>query len=81
MEVRVLFFASIREAAGVKGVTVTLEAGNSTDHLKEALSAQFPQLREPLSTITLAVNKSYVFNATTLHNGDEVAFLPPISGG
>lgn len=81
MEVKVLFFASIRELAGVKDATFALEEGSTTAHLKEQILAQFPQLRSALDTITMAVNKAYVLHAVPLKSGDEVALLPPISGG
>lgn len=81
MEVKVLFFASIRELAGVKEVSVRIEEGSTTAQLKEAVAEQFPQLQTALENITMAVNQAYVLEAVALNSGDEVAFLPPISGG
>src|SRR5690242_5914046 len=81
MDVKVLLFASLRELAGVRELVVHLEEAATTSDLKLAVAAQLPVLANGMQNITLAVNKAYVLEAVQLKNGDEVALLPPISGG
>ncbi len=48
--------------------------------LKEGLFNKYPKLRG-LSTLSIAVNNKYATNETIVHNQDEVALIPPVSGG
>lgn len=75
------FFASCREAVGIGGMTIELEEGANTAQLLEVVIKKFPQLSSQLQDISLAVNKMYIETDVVLNDGDEVAFLPPISGG
>ena len=58
-----------------------LADGASTSALLEALLQQYPQLEHLLPRCALAVNGSYVQEEEALADGDEVAVLPPMSGG
>eukprot|EP00586_Coscinodiscus_wailesii_P023664 CAMPEP_0172495824 /NCGR_PEP_ID=MMETSP1066-20121228/78245_1 /TAXON_ID=671091 /ORGANISM="Coscinodiscus wailesii, Strain CCMP2513" /LENGTH=94 /DNA_ID=CAMNT_0013267777 /DNA_START=151 /DNA_END=435 /DNA_ORIENTATION=+ len=89
--VKVLLFASAREAAGnVSSIDCTLEKNDNqiadTALLRRTLASQYPKLA-PLVTnednLTLAVNEEYVpvGEVIGLKNGDTVALIPPISGG
>mmetsp|Transcript_9535 Transcript_9535/g.31372 ORF Transcript_9535/g.31372 Transcript_9535/m.31372 type:complete len:85 (+) Transcript_9535:111-365(+) len=81
--VKVLYFARAREAAGVSEEAVELEAAASTTkNLLEKLVAAHPQLQSVLDCITLAINEEYAEgDDVELKAGDEVALIPPISGG
>lgn len=79
MCVRVRLFASYREAAGTARLEVPLPGGASVADLIEVLSVRLPALRT--SPGMSAVNQSYVGADFTLHEGDEVALIPPVSGG
>lgn len=83
--VTVKLFASVREAAGVGSCELRLPADSSLEDLFRALRERFPQLGEALVGIGVAVNKRYVSKdglaRHTLRDGDEVALIPPISGG
>ncbi|KAG5183591.1 hypothetical protein JKP88DRAFT_199012 [Tribonema minus] len=84
MKVKVLFFASCRELAGTKEIAVTLEgAENSTEALRKKLVELLPALEPVAWGITLAVNHEYTDPGQNvqLKDGDEVALIPPISGG
>jgi molybdopterin converting factor subunit 1 len=81
MLVNLKFFASCREIVGVNGIQIELVEGTNTALLLDVVVKQFPQLSSQLQDISLAVNKSYIESDTVLNDGDEVAFLPPISGG
>ncbi|HKJ25014.1 MAG TPA: molybdopterin converting factor subunit 1 [Myxococcota bacterium] len=79
MHVRVLLFGSVREALGVKDLEVELDAGATVGDLRARLAdrhALFARHR-----LLSAVNQETVPETAVLADGDEVAFLPPVSGG
>ena len=80
-QVSVLFFASLREDVGMAELTV--EAGSVSEVLA-ALRAQLaPDAMQALEqeNVRIAVNQELVEQDTSLAAGDEVAFLPPVTGG
>jgi molybdopterin synthase catalytic subunit len=81
MQVRVLFFGILREFAGKASVSVDLPAGASVRDVIARYESEIPQLQQYLSSIALAVNQQYASPETRLHPNDEVALLPPVSGG
>jgi MoaE-MoaD fusion protein len=82
MELTVLLFASLREAAGQSQVHVDVKPGDSVGQVLEAVSAQHSALsRERLRTVAVAVNEDYVDRAHVVSEGDEIALIPPVSGG
>lgn len=81
MEIKVKFFAAPREALGKNELEVTLPAGATVADLIERLRTEYPILRAYTRFLSVAVNKAYVGWETELHDGDEVACLPPVGGG
>ncbi|KAI3438433.1 hypothetical protein D9Q98_000864 [Chlorella vulgaris] len=83
LEVRVLFFARSRELAGTNETTVSLEDGSSTKTLLLLLFQQYPQLEELRGNFVFSLNHEYLGTdeEQQLKAGDEVAVIPPISGG
>ena len=83
--VQVRFFASVREAAGVGSCEVRLPEEASLEDLLRLLRERFPQLSDSLVGIGIALNRRYVsregLGTQLLREGDEVALIPPISGG
>ena len=84
--ITVLFFARAREIVGVSEVTLTMEesSGSSTtvSDCVDAITKMFPKLQEISSCMIVALNQAYVDVATTLvRDRDELALIPPISGG
>jgi molybdopterin synthase sulfur carrier subunit len=83
LEVR--FFARLREALGCERVSLPLEApGLTVEGLLCALDAEIPGARTQLTApgIRLAVNQAFVEKeGIVLKSGDEIAFLPPVTGG
>ncbi len=79
MIVRVLFFAYLRERCGVREASVEIPAGVSVADLWDLLQARYPALEG--QRLRFAVNQAYVDNAYTLHENDELALIPPVSGG
>jgi molybdopterin converting factor subunit 1 len=81
MRVRVLFFGILRDAAGKPSDRIELPGGACVSDVIAHYEGQIPQLRESLPSIALAVNQQYASPESPLNDGDEVAFLPPVSGG
>jgi len=79
MKIRILFFASLRDASGVGEKQMDVESGQSVADLWQRVSAGL----EPLpSKVLCAVNQEYVDSDYLLQEGDvEVAFFPPVTGG
>jgi molybdopterin converting factor subunit 1 len=76
MEVRVRLFAALRERAGAGEIELELPDGA---RVSDAL-AQLSALTDGVSVV-IAVNQEYADAAVPLHSGDEVALIPPVSGG
>lgn len=83
MKVKVLFFAASREAAGKSEETVELNDGATTKTLLEHLVQSYPGLSSVMRSCVFAVNQEYVpqSQALALQQNDEVAIIPPLSGG
>jgi molybdopterin converting factor subunit 1 len=83
MQITVLFFAASREATGTAQQQVELPEGATTHTLWEHLLAAHPPLAAIKASCVLAVNQQYVqpSEAQPLAPRDEVAIIPPLSGG
>ena len=80
MRISVRFFAMYRERAGTSQVDMDLEEGATPESLLVQLQGAFPSL-SPVRSALIAVNSEYADPNAPLHEGDEVAFIPPVSGG
>jgi molybdopterin synthase catalytic subunit len=82
MNVKILLFATLKDRAGIERLTLTLPANEHTlADVKQALSTQYATLAEALGTAVAAINQEFAFAHEPVHEGDEVAFFPPVSGG
>jgi molybdopterin converting factor subunit 1 len=81
MQIRVLFFGQLQEITGVTQEHAELSEGARVDDLFERYGRRFPKLAEFRGSVATAVNQEYADWRTQLAPGDEVAFLPPVSGG
>jgi molybdopterin converting factor subunit 1 len=81
LKVRVRLFAALREISGQDEVELELDPGTTVNGLWEKLVSRSPKLAPYGKSIHFAVNHDFVNRETTLSPGDEVAFLPPVSGG
>ena len=81
MRVTARFFAVLRERMGHAAMQVQMPPGETVAALWEKIVAERPELRELRAATRVAVNGRYATPETPLHDGDEVAFLPPMSGG
>lgn len=78
---RVLFFGVLREAMGTAHEALVLPEGASAMDILARMRDRAPQLGKLWERTAIAVNQSYVPVSTLLRDGDEVALLPPVSGG
>jgi len=76
--IQVRYFAHLKEVTGA-GMEKLDMAGQTVSHLKQVLTEKY-NLSELASAMT-AVNEEFVNDDTVLADGDQVAFIPPVSGG
>lgn len=83
IEVTVLYFAKSREVAGLPQESLQLDEGITTNDLLVEIVKRHPGMESVLKTCVLALNQEYVNqgDALTLKGGDEIAVIPPLSGG
>ncbi|RIY12483.1 molybdopterin converting factor subunit 1 [Hymenobacter rubripertinctus] len=80
MNLKIALFGIAREIVGQSTLEVAAPAGQSARGLLVALHAQYPALAG-LSSLAVAVNNEYATDDTPLHERDEIALIPPVSGG
>ena len=81
MQVTVKFFATYREIAGSKELTLRLTDGSTIRALLDSIYAKHPRLKGYEESMILAVNHEFAEPSVKLREGDEVALMPPVSGG
>ena len=81
MRVRVRLFASLREAAGTETVELDLPDGATAEEAWRGLAERHPALADRRRSLAVAVNRRYARFDEALAAGDEVVFVPPVSGG
>jgi molybdopterin synthase catalytic subunit len=81
IEVRVRFFAGHRDIVGQPETVLSLESGATVDTLWARLVRDYPALERYTGHLLYAVNQEFSEPGTVLHDGDEVACIPPVSGG
>lgn len=82
MQLHITFFGVLKQDTGTK--QHTLDVTDDTLTLREAvalLKQQYPVLEGRLATVAYAVNDEFARPDQTLHHGDRIALLPPVSGG
>jgi molybdopterin synthase catalytic subunit len=81
MRARILFFGMLREIAGMSSEEAEFPDGADLAAVFSVYSARFPRFRELARSIVVARNQEFADLATKIGEGDEIAFLPPVSGG
>ncbi len=81
MQIQVLFFGLLRDVAGRSSDSIELPEGARVESAFAHYAALYPKLRELRQSIVPARNQEFCDPATELSDGDELAFLPPVSGG
>jgi molybdopterin converting factor small subunit len=81
IRVKVLFFGRLKEAAGAVEEFVELTPGSSIEDLFAGFVARRPELARYRSSLVASRNQEFAAWSAALDSGDEIAFLPPVSGG
>jgi MoaE-MoaD fusion protein len=81
MRIRVLFFGLLKDVAGMATDSVALPEGATVADLLGYYEARIPRLGEMLSSLAVSVNQEYAEVDAGLKENDEIALLPPVSGG
>lgn len=81
MRVTIRLFAGLHDLAGSAELARDVPAGATVGTVWASLVREFPALAPHASSVSGAVNADYARMTSPVHEGDEVAFLPPVSGG
>jgi len=81
MILRVLYFGIVRERLGIREEALELEEGASVKEMLETLASRHPSFAAGVRSVRVARNEEYVDSTTMLSDNDEVAIIPPVSGG
>lgn len=81
VRVQVLFFGLLQDIIGKSEEEIDLPDGSRLSDAFAHYAARFPRLADQAKSIVLARNQDFAAPETPLDNGDEIAFLPPVSGG
>ena len=81
MSIRILFFASLADISGSRAIT--LDPAGFTDVLSvfNKCARDFPAMERHRASVLFSVNSEFAKPETPVHDGDEIAFFPPVSGG
>lgn len=79
--IRVILFGRVREIVGSGEIDLPAGPGATTGSMLRSLVELYPELGPWSGVIRVAVNREYVPGETALSPGDEVAVIPPVSGG
>ncbi|MEX1071171.1 MAG: molybdopterin converting factor subunit 1 [Anaerolineales bacterium] len=80
-KVNILFFAILKEKAGIQKTELALPDQLTVAGLKQLLFERFPNLPQNSSSLLVAINKEYAFDQEEIPQGAEIALFPPVSGG
>jgi molybdopterin converting factor subunit 1 len=81
MEIRILFLGPARDFASVEAATIEVFDATTATSARAVIAAKFPRIAAALPTMRIAVNQTFVSDEYILRAGDEVALIPPVSGG
>lgn len=81
MTIHVRFFAIFRQRLNLSGVDLEMPEPTTAASVQAALIDRFPVIADLMPRVALAINREYAKPTETLHDGDELALIPPVSGG
>ncbi len=81
MKLRVLFFSVLRDITGTDEISIELPVGGTMADLLVQIESRWPKLRDWAPSMLLALDQTYVKRDAVLHDGAEVALMPPVQGG
>jgi len=81
MQLRIRVFAMLREKLRRSEIDCAVPEGATVEQLLDRLADQYPAIRELRPALAVAVNEEYVDSSHVLAAADEIALIPPVSGG
>jgi len=81
VKIQVRLFASVKDIVGRREIALDLPEGTTAAGMLDRFAGEYPRLRGLIPSLRLAVNREYAEGTTVLAEGDEVALIPPVSGG
>lgn len=78
---KVFLFATLREKAGAREISIEFPNGSSIADIKKLLADKYPGLKTSMDTMIVAMNHEFAFDEYIVHDGAELALFPPVSGG
>lgn len=81
MRVQVLFFGVLKDVTGLSREDLEVSPGSRLESVFDHYAELFPRMREMSASIVVALNRQFAGRETAVNDGDEIAFLPPVSGG
>lgn len=81
MKLRVLFFSVLRDITGTDEIELEVPAGATMGELLAQVETRWPKIAEWQGSLLLALDQTYVKRDEPLHDGGEVAIMPPVQGG
>jgi len=79
--IKVLFFATLRDRAGIKSTELEIPAEMTVQGLKDLLVESYPGLQETMDVVVVSINREFAFDESVVPENAEVAMFPPVSGG
>lgn len=79
--VKLLFFATLRDRAGARSMELDIPEDLTVQALKDKISAEYPNLKESMSSVLITINREYAFDDAVIPLNAELAMFPPVSGG
>jgi len=80
-KIKVKLFAILRELVGEREITITVPTGITVNHLNDEILKKYPQLKSFSNKFVTSVNCKVASGDTIISSKDEIALLPPVSGG
>ena len=80
-QVKTLFFATLRDRAGVRSTELEIPPLTNVAEFKALLIEKFPSLAGLINHTLISINNEYVFDETMIPSNAEIALFPPVSGG
>lgn len=79
--IKLLFFATIRDRAGMKSLELDIPADITILQLKEKIGVDYPNLKESMKSVLITIDREYAFDEAVIPLNAEIALFPPVSGG
>lgn len=80
-KIKVRLFANLRELVGEREITITVPGGVTVSYLNNEILNKYPQLKSFSNKFVTSVNCKVTTGDTVITSSDEIALLPPVSGG